>query len=507
MNPYLAALIYACGIAGLFYLDRDRKSVTSRALWLPIIYFWIIGSRSISQWFGISGSSENVQIEGSPLDAAVFGILLVGAIAVLIRRKRRVATLLTANWPILLYFLYCLISVCWSFHPDVSLKRWIKATGDLALPLVVVTDPHPVEALKRLFSRTGFLMLPTSLLFIKYFPQMGRGFSPAGEPMNLGITTNKNTLGVVLLVIALGTLWNTITLLRDKKRPDRRRHLIAQGVLLLFGVSLLGIAHSATSASCFVLGAGLSIATNLRAVRSRPNRIQVICLLLAVAGLGTFLFSGSANVAGALGRSSTLSGRTEIWAALIPTVPNSLVGAGYEGYWISPAPEQLWEQLAHSGWWHPEVLVTEAHNGYIEVFLNLGWLGVGLIALILITGYRRAIAAVRVNPPIGGLMLGYVMASAVYSITEAGFRSLDPIWMFLLLAITCSTAITAGYFGERVKLGGVNPLQPQGGSLEAPRGGVKSGSRQTWEPPEVPVRKVRKWADRTSSATRTDTSY
>jgi hypothetical protein len=52
------------------------------------------------------------------------------------------------------------------------------------------------------------------------------------------------------------------------------------------------------------------------------------------------------------------------------------------------------------------------------------------------------------NPSLGSLTLAYVIVSAVYSITEAGFRSLDPIWAFLLLAIVTSTGITTGIVRE-----------------------------------------------------------
>jgi O-antigen ligase len=100
------------------------------------------------------------------------------------------------------------------------------------------------------------------------------------------------------------------------------------------------------------------------------------------------------------------------------------------------------------GWWHPEILVPEAHNGYIEIYLNLGWVGLGLLSMVLISGYGRAVAAFRINPSVGSLTLAYVIVSAVYSITEAGFRSLDPIWAFLLLAIVTSTGITTGIVRE-----------------------------------------------------------
>jgi O-antigen ligase len=451
MNPLLAAFIYYCGIAGLFYLDRDKAARTSKALWIPVIYFWIVGSRSVSEWLGFAPTGETgVQLQGSPLDAAIFGILLVAAIGVLIGRQGRTRTLLAANWPILIYFFYCLVSATWSYHPDVSFKRWVKATGDLWMVLVVITDGQPVVALRRLISRTGFVLLPTSLLLIKYFPELGRGYTPDGVPCNLGVTTNKNILGVVLFVISLGALWNVITILRAKGHADRRRHLLAQGVLLAFGITLLQMAQSATAIACFALGGGLILATNLRGIRGRPVRVQALCSVLVLVGAVTFFFTGQTDVANALGRQSNLSGRTEIWAVLIPSVPNSLVGAGFESYWISPNVEKVWRTLSSEGWYSPETLVTEAHNGYIEVFLNLGWVGVGLISLILISGYRRAIAALRLNPSIGGLTLAYIIGAAVYNITEAGFRFLNPMWIVLLLAIITATSVTVGFSGGSV---------------------------------------------------------
>src|SRR5258705_10185933 len=100
MNPTLASLICACGIGGLFYLDRDSSVHTSKALWLPVAWIWIVGSRSVSEWLGLAPASGNVQLEGSPVDAAVLGVLLAAAIVVLIRRGSSTRAFLSANWPI-----------------------------------------------------------------------------------------------------------------------------------------------------------------------------------------------------------------------------------------------------------------------------------------------------------------------------------------------------------------------------------------------------------------------
>ena len=446
MNPSLATLICACGIAGLFYLDRDKTIRPSKALWLPVVWIWIVGSRAVSAWFGLTPTGANAQLEGSPIDAAIFGILSAAAIGVLIRRNRRTRALLAANWPILIYFSYCLVSVAWSYHPDVSFKRWIKSIGDLAMVLVVVTDGQPAAALKRLISRVGFLLLPASVLLIKYYEDLGRGYDPVGGAMNTGVTTNKNMLGVMLLVITLGTLWHLTTLMRAKAQPNRGRHLLAQFVLLAFGIILLQMADSKTSTACFVLGGGLILVAGVRAIRNRPSRLHVLCLGIFLSGGLVLLFGGESLATSALGRDSNLSGRTDIWAAVISAAPNPIVGAGFESFWISPAVQNFQQKMV--GYWHPENL-NEAHDGYIEVYLNLGWIGVCLISLVLISGYRRAVAAFRLNPSIGGLMLAYIVAAAVYSVTEAGFRMLDPIWIFLLLAVVGSSGITTGLFGGK----------------------------------------------------------
>ena len=432
MNSSLALLVCIAGIAGLFFLDRDKQVRNSKALWLPVIWLWIVGSRPISMWLGSNladqASSQQQLLEGSPVDRFVFQALLATGIIVLLRRKSRTSAFLKANALVLIYFAYCLVAVLWSDFPYVAFKRWIKAIGDLVMVLVVVTDAEPVVALRRLFSRTGFVLLPISILLIRYFGDLGRGYDPDGQAMNTGVTTNKNTLGLVTFVLSLGALWTVCAFLRARCQSNRGRHLLAHGTLLVFGVALLVMAHSATSAACFMVGAVLLLASSLPVIRRHPSTVHVVVALIAlVAGLA-ILFGGEAAVTHAMGRQENLTGRTEIWAAVIRAVPNGVVGAGFESFWLGPRLKSVWSGL--SQYMH----VNEAHNGYIEAYLNLGWVGVSLIVLILISGYRNASAAFRRDPAVAGLMVAFVATAGIYSVTEAGFRMLSPIWIFLLLA-------------------------------------------------------------------------
>src|SRR3989454_3206999 len=202
MPQGIATIIFALGILGLFRLDRDKKSRVSPALWIPVVWLSISASRAVSQWVGGVEfmASPDVLVEGSPLDALIFAGLLAAGLVVLLTRGERAGTFLQANGPLLVFFSYCAVSVLWSDYPFVAFKRWTKAVGDLVMVLVVLTDPEPTAALKRFIACSGFLLIPLSILLIKYYPSLGRAYSPwTGEAYNVGGATQKNGLGIVCL--------------------------------------------------------------------------------------------------------------------------------------------------------------------------------------------------------------------------------------------------------------------------------------------------------------------
>lgn len=445
-----AFLVFSIGVGGLFYLDRDKADTNSKAVWLAVIWIWIIGSRPVSSWLqifmggGPSGPAAlDAQLDGNPADAIVFFTLLVSGIAVLARRKTRATALFKASVPLVIYFSYTLASVLWSPFPEVAFKRWTKDLGELVMVLIVVTEMDPVAALRSLFSRVGFVLLPFSIMLMRY-SELGRGYDPDGVPMNTGVTTNKNSLGLITFVVALGALWSFLHVLRDKDHPNRKRHLIARGTLLLFGLAVLYMAHSATSIACFCLGTLLILATHLPFIRRRPARVHGLVLGILLGGACVILFGGEAAVVGALGRDTTLTGRTEIWAAVIPMCPNRFLGAGFESFWNGYGHNVAGLSKYQRG-------INSAHDGYIDVYLNLGWIGVSLIGVILVGGYRRACTAFRRNPEIGSLMLAYVATAAIYSITEAGFRILTPTWISLLLATVAANGYASGLVRDKNK--------------------------------------------------------
>ena len=370
------------------------------------------------------------QTQGDSLERTFYtGLLVIGTI-VLLRRGQKVSRLLGRNIPIVLFFIYCAASVLWSDYPDVAFKRWIKALGDLVMVLIVLTDNDPLGAIKRLLSRTGFLLIPSSILLIRYYPFLGRDWKVDGRPVFVGVTSDKNALGVLCLIFGLGAGWRLLNGLREQKPPPppNRRSFLAQGVLFTMVMWLFWVANSMTAFSSFALALGLMVATSFPFIRrNRPAVHLLVFAMLALAVLPLFLSVG-ASVLGELGRDATLTGRTTLWKQLIGMNPSMLVGAGFESFWLGPRIQTLWSMKEFQ--YHP----NEAHNGYLETYLNLGWVGVVVFASVIAAGYRNALAALRRDPQLGMLSLSYVLTGIIYSFTEAGFRLLNPVWFFFLMA-------------------------------------------------------------------------
>jgi O-antigen ligase len=77
--------------------------------------------------------------------------------------------------------------------------------------------------------------------------------------------------------------------------------------------------------------------------------------------------------------------------------------------------------------------IREVHNGYLETYLNLGWVGVTLLGTIVVTGYVKVVALYRRNPRVGAAPLACFTAAIIYNIFEAGLRSPGLIREMLLL--------------------------------------------------------------------------
>jgi exopolysaccharide production protein ExoQ len=435
MPPAIASIIFTIGILGLFYLDRDETVRMSKALWIPAVWLFLISSRPASLWLGMEPNFKGVDataayVEGSPIDRNVFIFLLLAALAVLVARSGRVGPLLRKNVLILLYFSFCAVSIVWSDFPLVAFKRFTKAIGDLGMVLIILTESDPLAALKRLVTRLGFLLFPLSILFFKYYPALGRRLTMSWTLEATGVTTQKNELGLDCMMYGVLFLWMIVSVYREREDPSRRRRLLAYGTIIAMIIWLLNQCNSTTSIT------GLVSAGGAMWLASRPSRKPAAVHLLVLAVLGicvtALFFDPGGSLVGALGKDPSLTGRTQIWSLVLSLHTNPWVGTGFESFWLGPRLDKMRTAL-------PNFPINEAHNGYLEVYLNLGWTGICFIALLLVTGYKRVISGIRRNPGKASLFLGFFLCTLFYSFTEASFRMMTVAWVFLLVVIVAGS--------------------------------------------------------------------
>jgi O-antigen ligase len=430
MPPPVATVLTLAFIIFLFRRDIREKPDVSGALWLPLIWLLIACSRGLSQWlylFGLPVSGAVSVEEGSPLDAWFFFALIAAGSCVLVKRQVRVSEVIQNNGWLIIFLLFCFISIAWSDFPFVAFKRWIKILGHPIMALIILTEPNPDQAIKTLLKRCAYVVVPVSILFIRYYPQWGRGSDEWGTITNTGITTNKNALGADCLILGYFFFWYLLQTWQSDRNTWRRNELrLIAGFLI--GIWFLFLqAHSATSLTSLLVGVLVVVFVGIRSINKNfiGRYLLTALVLLVVAELA---FGISSRYSDALGRGAGLSGRTVLWAHLLELDTNWLLGTGFESFWLGERPKLLEGIFFY--------IPNEAHNGYLEIYLTLGLIGLLiLIALIIATFWKIRLELFR-NFDWARFRLGFFCAMVLYNWTEAAFKTVSATWfVFYIIAM------------------------------------------------------------------------
>jgi len=391
----------------------------------------LVASRPLSQWLSPVLPQESfTPSEGNPLDRAYFLALILAGMAIILRRRHRLAGMPRRNLWLLLLYLYFLASTLWSDYPFVSFKRWFKDFGNVVMVLVLLSEQDPVLAVRTAFLRAGYLLVPLSVLFIKYIPELGRTYNQwTWQPQIVGVGTHKNELGTVVLVSSLFLFWHLLDLFGRQRRMTPKKDLYLHGGLVCMVVYLFWAAGSVTSLLCAVFGVSLfSILRSPAGQRGYPRlELSGLAVVVIFSALNA-LFNLNAVVLGLLGRDPTLTGRTEIWKLVLEADVDPLFGVGFYTYWMGGRAERVWE----AGY----AALNQAHNGYLETYLNNGLVGVGLLLVLLLTSYT----ALRSRILAGGddfdrIRLVLLLVLITYNFTEAAFNRMGFIWFAGVLAL------------------------------------------------------------------------
>jgi exopolysaccharide production protein ExoQ len=451
MPPFLALMMWLVALIALLWFDPAKDPKTSPALLVPLIWMFFLASRLPMQWLGIQGVTADASTieEGNPVDRTVLLVLILLAVGILISRSFRWSDFFVRNIALVAFITFALVSVLWSDFPLVSFKRWYRDLGNYFIVLVVLSDAHPLEAFGTLLRRLAYLLLPLSVLLVKYYEGIGRIYTVwDGIAMYVGATTSKNMLGAICMVSGLYFFWDTLTRWPARKEPQTKRILLVNVAFIAMAIYLLNLASSATSSVCLILGSLIIVAARGGWAKRHPGffkfLVPAIFVLYVIIAFG---FDVNGQLAGAVGRDPTLTGRSDIWKLVLSMHTNPIVGVGYESFWLGSRLQPIWRIYGP---------INESHNGYLEIYLNLGFVGVFLIIAILLTSYRNICKQLTSANSRASLNVAFWAIVLFYNMTEAAFRG-GLMWVILLLAGLAAPERVADYVPDVARFGNDSP--------------------------------------------------
>ena len=311
---------------------------------------------------------------GSPEMRLILAASYLGIVIVLVPWYRETICVLRRNWSLVAIILFALVSSLWAAMPDLVLRKSIGLFGATLLGIALAVRfsfQEQLRILSWLFRIIAILSLACIVLLPSY------GISNEGEWQ--GIFEYKNAMGSVM----------GLSVLVEWQLPAKSRiSKILKAFALLLSAVLLLFSDSVTPTVVLIVALPLIEIYKFAALRLRIP-LYAICLAISIvvtAGVA-LLAANSDSVLGALGRSSNLTGRTEIWSLVLAFIAERpIAGYGYSGFWLGASPESIALNRAVGG------LVMYSHNGYLEMLLTLGAIGLLLTLAVLGIGIKRALS-------------------------------------------------------------------------------------------------------------------
>ena len=398
MKPILRIIEYAIATGGLFFMSGSLTSLLTP-----------VGSET----------APMVQVIGASLG-------LFGFIALLATRGA-VARILTLYWPAILPILFAVASLVWTVAPELTLRRAGALGLTTAFALWLAFRFTPKELFRLVVLASAAIVL-ANFAYIQINPQ--RGIHQAFDELSAhhagswrGFFGHKNDFG---RAIALTT---SILLLGFMFGIGGRfwRWLI----LPVLGLSALMVINANSSQAVLLTATvpvGMLVFLAMRRM-SPGGRSLMILMALPVAVISAvsaqLLFEYTLQL---LGRDATLTGRTVIWEGVIIALGgNSVAGGGYGAGWMVVGPRLTALTGADVG---------HAHNGYLDLLTDVGYIGVGLTLIFIFWLGALAFGNLMRNtrPEISALALMLVLFSLIGNVAGSFLLLHNSIYWVLLVA-------------------------------------------------------------------------
>jgi exopolysaccharide production protein ExoQ len=334
---------------------------------------------------------------------------------------RQIVPLVRANKFTTLLVLLAIVSTAWSVDPSETFRRSMALLGTTLIGIEFALN-YSVRKLLRLLCAVLSLFVVLSIIVQVFFP----GFIP---DMNFdrdswhGLLSFKGNFAKMVVLAAVAFLCQPRRLIR--------------GFLVVTALTALAFAliFKANSKEALVILVGMVALFRISgALRWKPRLLTLALLASLVIGVPILYLSlrNLDRLTAVLDRDPTLTGRVTLWQVVLPNIEQSPVyGYGYSAFWgvSSKAANLIREEVR---WEAPH-----AHNGYIDLTLGLGLVGLLLFAAGYIVAVRRAIQLIRTDPGNEAKWpLMFLTIIFLYQLTESSVVGGNSIFWIMYVAVS-----------------------------------------------------------------------
>jgi O-antigen ligase len=319
----------------------------------------------------------------------------------------------------------CWLSFQWSVAPGDTLRRAFGLTMGMAFS-VYLAARYDWRQLLKLLTWAWIAMVIGCFIFALFFSpwHVMRDEHPGAWS---GLWTHKNTLASIMS-FGCGVMLSAAVL-------DRR---LRPWALAGFAGAVLLILFSTGRTALLSLAAGTAALTLFWMMRRGPVAMVVLgagalSVAILIAGL---IFLAPQVLVEIIGRDLTLTGRTDIWESLNRAIDQRpWLGYGFGAFWVDEHGPRFWVQRDVA--WN----VIGAHNGWLEIMLAVGRLG---LILVLIQLTVMIVRAARFGlDPIAGVYPPVLLAmTLVYSFSESYLLAQNVFWL-LYVIVAAKLAVAA----------------------------------------------------------------
>lgn len=359
---------------------------------------------------------------GDPVTQVIWlGVYLVISMIFLVQWRWLLSVALRDK---LLLLLTCLapFSVLWSAAPEVTVRRSVGLVGTYMFGIYLARRYRPEKLLQLLAWALGIIAL-LSLVFALALPSYGISHDPLTPGDWQGVFSQKNTLGknmalgaIVFLLLALG---------------GRRFRWVAFSGLGL-SVALLFLSDSATA---LVVTLGIVLLLPLYRTLQWDVRVAMPLLLLALLTIGamsTWLLTNADAALAVFGKDATLTGRTVLWSAVSDAIrERPWTGYGYSAFWLGL------EGRSATIWVITGEEFYDAHNGILDLWLTLGFVGVVLFVLNFLRAVLQAVARAHTTGTVTELWpLAFLTFMLLSNLTESSILQQNNLsWILYVVTV------------------------------------------------------------------------